>query len=174
MIINLKPTALKEKIGETNFDVDWCIYFFNIARCVARKSKDPSTKIGVVTVDKDLSICSTGYNNFPRKVKDLESRYNNRNLKYNFILHAEVASILEAARKGISLKDCTLIVPNWGAYTCHECAKAVIGSGIKTIIGENKEIFAGGRWQNSIEIANQMYDEAGVVQYNLDLSLICY
>lgn len=37
-------------------------YFINIAREVAKKSKDPSTKVGCVIVDENHRPVSFGYN----------------------------------------------------------------------------------------------------------------
>lgn len=51
---------------------DWDIYFIRLAMEVAKKSKDPSTKVGCIIVGPDNEIRSTGYNGFPRGVRELE------------------------------------------------------------------------------------------------------
>ena len=71
----------------------WDEYFFNIAREVSGKSKDPSSKFGSVITSKDHRIMSVGFNGFSRGVKDYPRRYNNRELKYKLIVHSEENAI---------------------------------------------------------------------------------
>lgn len=42
--------------------MDWDEYFLNIAKTVAERSKDPSTKVGAVIIDKHRRPVSFGYN----------------------------------------------------------------------------------------------------------------
>ncbi len=44
--------------------IDWDEYFINIADEVATRSKDPSTQVGAVIVDKKHRPVSFGYNGF--------------------------------------------------------------------------------------------------------------
>ena len=46
-------------------------------------------------------------------------------------LHAEMAAILDAQSKGISIKDSTLYCTT---FPCHLCARMIIGSGIKRVV----------------------------------------
>ena len=48
----------------------WVEYFRTLAHTVKLKSKDENTQIGAVIVGKDKEIVSTGYNSFPRGLKD--------------------------------------------------------------------------------------------------------
>ena len=48
----------------------WVEYFQNLAHNVKLKSKDERTQVGAVIVGKDKEIVSTGYNSFPRGIKD--------------------------------------------------------------------------------------------------------
>lgn len=104
--------------------------FMRMVYLTATKSKDPSSKIGAVIV-KDNRVISTGYNGFPIGVDDDESRYNNRDIKYKLVVHAEHNAILASARFGISTLDCTLYT---NGLPCNSCMKAVIQSGIKEIV----------------------------------------
>jgi deoxycytidylate deaminase len=52
-------------------------------------------------------------------------------IEYGRTLHAEMDAITSAARKGVSLKDSTLYCTT---FPCHECARLIIGSGIKRVI----------------------------------------
>jgi len=46
-------------------------------------------------------------------------------------VHAEMAAITDAARRGISLKGSTLFVTT---YPCHECARHIIAAGIERVV----------------------------------------
>lgn len=139
----------------------WNDYFFNICKVVASKSKDPSTKVGAVIVGPANEIRATGYNGFPRGTNDSEERLDNREVKYKWIVHAEMNAILAAARTGISLEGCTLFC-YW--YPCHECAKAIIQTGITRVIvsGEFMKNRGITGWEESFELAKQMFKEAGI------------
>jgi deoxycytidylate deaminase len=45
-------------------------------------------------------------------------------------VHAEMAAITSAARRGVSVKGCTMYVT---AFPCHECAKHIVSSGIREV-----------------------------------------
>jgi dCMP deaminase len=64
--------------------------FLGLAEYVSRWSKDPSTKVGAVIVRPDRSICSVGFNGFPKKMPDDENLYFNREEKYSRIIHGEI------------------------------------------------------------------------------------
>lgn len=44
--------------------MNWQEYFNNVAHAIALKSKDPSSKVGAIIVDKDNRIVSQGFNGF--------------------------------------------------------------------------------------------------------------
>jgi dCMP deaminase len=135
----------------------WDKRFLEIAKDVSLWSKDPSTKIGAEVVGNQRQIISQGYNGFPRGVKDLPERYENRELKYKYVVHAEANAIFNALHNGSNLKDATIYIH--GLPVCHECAKAVIQSGIKRVVINSKP---SERWVDSVELAKQMFSEAGV------------
>lgn len=137
--------------------------FLKIAEEVSLKSKDPSTKVGVVVVDRHNKIVSVGYNKFPDGVIESEERLNNRELKYKLIVHAEVNAILSAGKKA---KGSTLyIFPGFGgACMCTGCCKTAIQAGIKRVVGLlrpiDKERLE--RWREELEISDVMCKEAGI------------
>ena len=49
----------------------WKTYFIELTLQVASKSKDPSRQVGCVIVGPDKEIRSTGFNGFPRGVKEM-------------------------------------------------------------------------------------------------------
>lgn len=137
----------------------WDYFWLDEAEKWASASKDPSTKVGAVLVDQHNVLVSTGFNGFPRGVDDTAARYNNRELKYKFVMHAEANAVINAKGRA---EGCRLyIYPSFGLpHMCNECAKVVIQAGVCEVIG-----YAGGaitRWAESLEIARQMCVEAGV------------
>jgi len=139
--------------------MNWHEYFFALCDTVASKSKDPSTKVGCVIVDDEHFVLSTGYNGFPVGVQDIDERYQDRPVKYAFIVHAEANAISHAARHGVTLNGATIYTP-W--HPCNECAKLIIQSGIKTVITKQMDDDKKSRWEKHCAIANVMLTEAGI------------
>jgi len=141
----------------------WDRRFLSLAKEVSTWSKDPSTQVGAVLVNKDKIVVGMGYNGFARGVDDSEERYNNRELKYKYVCHAEVNAIINA---GHAAKGCTLYV--YPAFVmppiCNDCCKYAIQAGVKEIVGhkadENSEVAQ--RWKESILISRNMCLEAGI------------
>ncbi len=136
------------------FDV-WCMKQVYLT---AERSKDPSTKIGAVLV-KDKNIIGSGYNGFARKVLDLPERYNNREIKYKFVCHAEANAILTCARLGIQTLDSILYT---NGISCHECSKSIIQGGVKEIVVHTHWPMNHSKWIDSVEISKIMLEEAGI------------
>lgn len=146
---------------DTIEEISWDQYFMSMAYLVSMKSKDKSTKVGCVIVGPDNEVVSTGYNSFPRLLNDNVPERSERPLKYMFIEHAERNAIANAARIGVSTKDCRLYLP-W--YPCVDCARIMIQSGIKEIIIHTE--FPGNEntlhWAESMAIGQEMLKECGV------------
>jgi len=138
----------------------------------AEKSKDPSTKIGAVLV-KEKNIICTGYNGFARKVLDLPERYNNRELKYKYVAHAEDNVVLTCARLGIQSAGSILYT---SAFPCAGCMNSIIQGGIIKIIIHKQWPSMNERWSESQEISETMRKEAGIELEILDepLNMIGY
>lgn len=147
----------------------WDYRFLKLAQEVASWSKDPSTQVGAVVVDANRHIVGTGYNGFPVGVKDLPERYENRELKYKLVVHAEVNACIQAGRDA---RGATLYV--WPAFgippVCNECCKVIIQSGIARVVGLNPDPNdeRAKRWVDSLEISKMMLKEAGVTFYGID------
>lgn len=138
-------------------DDKWKKRFLKLSKEISTWSKDPSTKVGALIISEDRNIISTGYNGFPRGISDTEERLNNRELKYKFILHAEMNCILNALYNGRSVKDCILFVH--GLPPCSECTKSIIQAGIKKVITDSK---ATDNWKESLKLSLEMLKEANV------------
>ncbi len=144
----------------------WDRFFLAMGAHMSTASKDPSTQVGAVIVNPDTNlVLGLGYNGFPRGIKDMEVRYNDRELKYKLVVHAEVNAILMAGKKA---KGATLYTyPSFMLPPiCTDCCKVAIQAGIKEIVGfivdEDKLSERQLRWKDSIMLARQMCDEAGI------------
>jgi len=144
----------------------WDRRFLKLAQEVAGWSKDPSTQVGAVLVETGTNnIISLGYNGFPRGVEDTEERYNNRDLKYAMVVHAEENAILTAGHKA---KGSRLYV--WPSFIsppiCSRCCVSAIQAGVSEIVGytvdkdklDERQL----RWKDSILLSRTMCQEAGV------------
>lgn len=132
----------------------WDKWFLGLAEYVSTASKDPSTKVGAVIVDKDRRVVSIGYNGFPKGVEDSEDRLNNRDLKYQYIVHAERNALLFANK---SSENCTIYT--YPFMPCSVCAGMIIQSGIKKVISFYEK---NSRWVDNFRISSKMFHEAGV------------
>ena len=130
--------------------------FLKLADHIAGWSKDPSTKVGAVIVDRDRRIISTGFNGFPLHLDDTPERLNNRELKYQMILHAEENAILLARR---SVEGCTLYVTH---PPCPHCASAIIQAKIQRVICYKPTPDYMERWAEKVQLTGRMFDEAEI------------
>lgn len=146
----------------------WDRKYLGLAKYIATEwSKDPSTKVGAVLVNYHYRQEFIGYNGFPTGVQDNPERYNDRELKYKLVVHAEVNAILKA---GWLARGSTLyIYPAFNSPPiCNECAKVAIQSGIKEVVGfEPDNSPRVKRWSDSISISRTMLEEAGITWRSL-------
>ena len=139
-------------------DSKWKQRYLNLAKEVASWSKDPSRKIGTVAIGDRGQVLSQGYNGFPRLINDTEERYSNREIKYKYVVHAEMNVIYNASMNGVSLRDSTMFIH--GLPACSECAKGMIQVGCKHIVMPRIE--RAGNWKDSCELTLSLFEEAGV------------
>jgi dCMP deaminase len=145
----------------------WDLRFIELAEHISMWSKDKNTKIGAVIVNKSQRIISTGFNGFPIGADDsIEERYH-RDKKYFYTEHAERNAIFSAAEKGDSTRDALIYINKY--YPCVDCARAIIQSGIKTVIC-SKPDFKNEKWGESWTISDELFKECGVeVRYIEDI-----
>ena len=139
---------------------EWSNKYIRLAKEISTWSKDPSTKIGAVVVGADGQILSQGFNGFPRGIKDSEERLNNRERKYELVVHGEMNAIYNASLNGVSLKDSTIYV--YGLPTCNECAKGIIQVGIKKVVAMRPAKY-NSDWDKSNKNAEALFKEAEVL-----------
>lgn len=145
---------------------EWNTRHFELAKQVASWSKDPSKKIGAVAVSKTNRILCTGYNGFPRGFDDSEERYNDRETKYKYVVHAEKNLIYNACWEGITLSGAMVYV--WGLPVCSECAKGLIQVGISELI-LSSQCFDVPKWNESFELTKELFAEAKIPIKILDI-----
>ena len=98
------------------------------------------------------------------RIKDITTGYKKdygkweRPIKYKYVEHAERNAIYNASRHGTPLENSIAIVT---MFPCSECTRALIQSGIKTIIS-TYDLSKQERWGYEWEISNNMFKEAGI------------
>lgn len=132
--------------------------FFPEVEAIAQRSRD-TTKVGAMILGPDLETRSSGYNGFPRKVHETDDR-KVRPLKYRFACHAEENAIAQAARIGVSVKGCTILVTE--LYPCTTCCRLIIQSGIARVVTRESDRPQQVRWAEEAAISEMMFKEAGV------------
>ena len=132
----------------------WDLRFVELARHISFWSKDPSTQVGAVIVDRRNRVISMGYNGFPRGIKDTPERLNDREVKYSMVVHGEINALLFATQP---LEGTTLFL--WPFLSCSKCTAIIINAGIKRVVAP---LSFNPRWEKSIELSQALYHEAGV------------
>lgn len=138
-------------------DMKWHIRYLELAKLVSTWSKDPSTQTGAVIVRPDNSVASIGYNGFPRGIQDTPERYENREVKYSFVIHCEMNAVLSAHSH---VRDCTLYT--WPFLSCDRCAVHMIQSGITCVVAPSCPPSKQDRWNSILEESKARFAEAGV------------
>ena len=133
----------------------WDQRFIDLAKLVGSWSKDPSTQVGAVIVDKDNRIVSVGYNGFPKSVSDTQHRLLDREQKYDMMVHAEANALMFANK---SVHGCVLYT--WPFQPCSRCAGLIIQSGITRVVSV---VHSEDRWKKNFSIARQLFMESKVL-----------
>jgi len=142
--------------------ISWDDYFMGMAHLSAKRSKDPNTQVGACIVTPQKKVVGLGYNGFPTGISDdsfpwvVNADYEHS--KYAYVVHAELNAILNSTSK---LEDCTMYV---SLFPCNECAKAIIQSGIKSLVYENDKYAK----TPSVISSKRMLAQAGVQLIKLD------
>jgi dCMP deaminase len=133
--------------------MSWDDRFLELATVISSWSKDPSTQVGAVIADDDNRVISIGYNGFPKGIKD-DQRLDNRELKYEMVVHAEANALLFA---NAPVKGCTIYT--WPFQPCSRCAALIIQAGIRRVVSvENKDQ----KWCSNFQLAHDMLTEARI------------
>lgn len=145
--------------------ITWDEYFMSVALLAGMRSKDPSSQVGACIVSEDNKILSMGYNGFPKGCSDDEFPWaregESLDVKYPYVVHSELNAILNY--RGGSLEGAKLYV---SLFPCNECAKAIIQSGIKTVVYDDDKYSD----TPSVIASKRMMDAAGVRYYRYQRS----
>lgn len=157
-------------MGEYRKDVlSWDSYFMAMAMTTNLRSKDPSTQVGAVIVDKDHRILSLGYNGTPTGFDDKDFPWgknseNPLDNKYLFVAHSERNAILNYRGAGKDMEGATLYVT---LFPCNNCAIEVIQSGIKEVVydrmpeNETPEVWASKILLERCGVKTRKYEHVG-------------
>ena len=141
--------------------ISWDEYFMGVAILSGMRSKDPNSQVGACIVSQDNQILSMGYNGFPLGCSDDAFPWAREgeplDTNYLYVTHSELNAILNY--RGGSLEGAKLYV---SLFPCNECAKAIIQSGIKTVV------YNCDKYENtpSVIASKRMLDAAGVRYYH--------
>lgn len=158
--MEMKPVSEVLKSSKRADYISWDEYFMGVATLAAMRSKDPNTQVGACIVSQSNKILSMGYNGFPIGCSDDEFPWNREgepsDNKYFYTTHSELNAILNY--RGGSLEGSRLYVT---LFPCNECAKAIIQSGIKTVVYNDNKYGD----TPSVRASRRMFDAAGVKYY---------
>jgi dCMP deaminase len=135
----------------------WENRFLVLAEHIAQWSKDDSTKVGAVIVDKKR-IISLGFNGFPQGVDD---KIIDRDQKLRRTIHSEVNAITFANR---SIKGFTMFVTH---PPCSNCTALIVQSGISTVVWRSPDQAFIDRWGVSHQESLSMMQEANVTFFQI-------
>jgi len=147
----------------------WDERYLALAMQVSQWSKDPSSKMGAVIADVKGRIVASGYNGFPERVHDCPEILNNKEKKYQMVVHAEANAALIAGADAIG----GTVYLYGRRPICGPCAGILIQAGIKRAVAipppcEGTEAKPMSNdpsqtdWAKSGRIAIQMFREAKV------------
>ena len=140
--------------------ITWDEYFMGVAKLSALRSKDPHTQVGACIVSDDNKILSMGYNGLPIGCSDDEFPWVREGAplenKYLYTAHSELNAILNY--RGCNLEGAKMYVT---LFPCNECTKAIIQSGIKTVVYE-RDLYPD---SDAVIAAKRMLDAAKVRYY---------
>jgi dCMP deaminase len=129
--------------------------YLEMARLQARLSKDPSTHVGAVVLDRRGVVKGTGYNGFARGVEDAEGRLDDREVKLMLTRHAEPNALWAA---GPDAEGGTIYVTH---HPCARCAADIVQHGVvRVVIPEVDDL--GVRWAEDRKWAKVQFEDAGV------------
>jgi dCMP deaminase len=128
-----------------------------VALLSAQRSKDPNTQVGACIVNDKNKIVGAGYNGLPIGCHDDEFSWSKEgeflDTKYPFVCHAELNAILNNI--GMDLRGCTIYT---ALFPCNECTKAIIQSGISTVVYLSDKY----EQSDSARASKLMLDKAGI------------
>ena len=112
--------------------ISWDECFMEMAKTVAKRSKDPNTQAGAIIVDRNRQIIASGYNGWIKGVEEGIFPWNRvgpfLQTKYPYVVHCEENAIYRSMKE---VRGGTLYTT---LYPCNECAKSIIQTGIVEVV----------------------------------------
>lgn len=149
-----------------NYMNKWDKKFIELSKHLSSWSKDKSTKVAAIIVDKHNRIVSNGYNGFPQGINDNIDERHIRPQKYLWTEHAERNAIYNAARVGVSTMNCKIYIQ---LFPCVDCSRAIIQSGIDTIYTYEPDFSHhkyGEEWKVSLEMLKEANIKINLIEKN--------
>lgn len=135
----------------------WYAEALTLAYAEASLSKDPSTQLGAVLLSPAGQIIGVGNNHLAFGTND-SYWHGPKEEKYERVVHAELAAILDAATKGFSTQDTTMVCP-WAS--CSNCAKYMVEAGVMTLV-RHIETDPHSAWTDSIARGDEIMRYGGI------------
>ncbi len=130
--------------------ISWDTCFMNMAEAVSMRSKDASTKVGVVIVSREKNHIAIGYNGFPAGMNEGLSRWEDKN---RYVVHAELNAVINAKAD----------LSGWTVYTtmfpCPECTKMLLQTGVSRVVYKDRSSASVG---DSWELSKALMEEMGI------------
>lgn len=140
--------------------MNWDEYFMDIARTVAKKSKDPSTQVGCVIATMDNKPVSFGYNGFVAGCDEDHMTFE-RPQKNLLSIHAEMNALI--FNNG-PIKSCKAYVTH---ASCENCLKHMLQAGIVEVIYEKSNTAGGFLTEERKETITRLIKSTGVIYRNI-------
>ena len=146
----------------------WIEKFFMNAMLQASFSKDNSTKCGAVIVRPNNSICSEGYNGFPRGVNDDVIERHERPQKYFYFEHAERNAIYNSSDPSLDGYSIFVYTNPKKLFVCSACTRGIIQTGIKEIYIPPYDLES--YWKDDFVASSEMLNECNIKVNIIDIS----
>lgn len=122
-----------------------------MAETVSMRSKDVSTKVGVIIVSGDKNHVAIGYNGFPTGMSEEASRWDD---KSRYVVHAELNAVINAKTD----------ISGWTVYTtmfpCTECTKILLQTGVSRIVYKSR---SSASVEDSWKFSKELLEEMGII-----------
>lgn len=128
----------------------------------AKLSRDPSRKICAAAFDPQLNRLASGWNGCPRGVEDKAERYI-KPLKNLYVVHAEANLVASAARLGIRLQGCSVLITEY--QPCANCAGLLAQAGVAELWYPEEPTSGkpvSEHWTENFNHSRIIFEEAGV------------
>jgi dCMP deaminase len=142
----------------------WDVFYLKMAKMVSTISKDPSTQTGAVIVRPNRSVCSVGFNGFPRVMPDNPEWYANREEKYSRVVHCEMNAQIFAREP---LDGYTLYT--WPFASCDRCCVTMLQSGIIRFVFPELAEDKKERWEKPLNLTKRYIGESGMTFIEIPL-----